>query len=126
MWLRNLLFLGLIGGGARALGANLVPPRDPKAVAKHDAGLNETPDFRAAVERVDASFHQQWAEQKRKEAAAHKRLVAKEADLRRREAALKTANVRQHEEARRPMHFGRAGLFGGPRPGMFGGGMFRR
>jgi hypothetical protein len=55
----------------------------------------------------------QWAEQKRKEAAA------KAAELRRREAALKVANARQQEalrrqhELRRPMHFGRVGMFGG-------------
>jgi hypothetical protein len=61
---------------------------------------------------------QQLAEQKRKEAAAHKRLAAKDAELRRREAALKIANVRrqeamQHHELRRPMPFGRFGAFGG-------------
>jgi hypothetical protein len=62
----------------------------------------------------------QWAEQKRKEAAAQKRLAAKEADLRRREAALKVANVRQQEDVRRPMHFGRVAPLGGPQRGFFG------
>jgi hypothetical protein len=67
----------------------------------------------------------QWAEQKRKEAAAQKRLAAKE-DLRRREAALKSANVRQHDMVRRPMHFGRFAPQGGPQRGVFGAGMIFR
>jgi hypothetical protein len=56
----------------------------------------------------------QAAEQKRKEAAAQKRLAARDADLRRREAALKTAaDTRQQHELRRPMPFGRFGAIGG-------------
>jgi hypothetical protein len=63
MWLRNLLFLGLLGGGALALGKNLMPPRQTTAVTHFDAGAYHTSEFRAAVESVDASFRRQWAEQ---------------------------------------------------------------
>ena len=31
IWMRNLLFLGLVGGGVFAVGYNLMPPRAPKA-----------------------------------------------------------------------------------------------
>ena len=64
MWMRNLLFLGLVGGGVFTLGYNLMPPRAPKPVTRYDASAYQDPDFRAAVDRVDASFRQQWAEQK--------------------------------------------------------------
>src|SRR4051794_16461711 len=66
MWLRNLLFLGLVVVGVIALGVNLMPPREPKPVTGHDASAYQAPDFRAAVEAVDASFRRQWAEQKLK------------------------------------------------------------
>ncbi len=56
---RNLLLLVLVGGGVAALGANLLP-RDPAPLAHHDTAAYRTPDFRAAVERIDASFVQQW------------------------------------------------------------------
>ena len=64
MWLRNLLFLGLVGGGVLTLGANLMPPREPKPVTRFDASAYQSPQFRAVVERIDASFRQTWADQK--------------------------------------------------------------
>jgi hypothetical protein len=63
MWLRNVLFLGLVGGGVFALGSNLMPPRQPNTVTHFDASAYQAPEFRAAVEGVDAAFRQQWAEQ---------------------------------------------------------------
>src|SRR5688572_219466 len=53
-WMRDVLFLGVIGGGALALGANLVPPREPKPITGYDAAAYREPEFRAAVERADA------------------------------------------------------------------------
>jgi hypothetical protein len=64
MWKRNLLFLGLLIGGVGALGANLMPPREPKAATRYDAGAYQAADFRASVEKVDASFREQWKQQK--------------------------------------------------------------
>lgn len=63
MWRRNLLFLGLIGGGVFALGAGLMPPRQPKPLTRFDASAYQTPDFIAVVRRVDASFRHTWTEQ---------------------------------------------------------------
>jgi hypothetical protein len=62
MWKRNLLFLGLIVGGVGAMGFNLMPPRTPKPVTRHDGAAYQAGDFRAAVERVDASFRKEWNE----------------------------------------------------------------
>ncbi len=61
---RNLLFLGLVLGGAYALGANLLPPRGPKPLTAYDAGAYRAPDFVASVGRVDASFRGLWAAEK--------------------------------------------------------------
>jgi hypothetical protein len=63
MWRRNLLFVGLIGGGLFTLGANLMP-RQPKLLTRFDASTYQAPDFTAAVERVNVSFRHQWREQK--------------------------------------------------------------
>ncbi|HTU92744.1 MAG TPA: DUF1549 domain-containing protein [Gemmataceae bacterium] len=64
MWRRNLLFLGLIGGGVLALGAGLMLPRQPKPLTRFDASAYRAPDFVAVVRRVDASFRHSWTEQK--------------------------------------------------------------
>jgi hypothetical protein len=64
MWRRNLLFLGLIASGVFALGAGLMPPRQPKPQTRFDASAYQAPDFTAVVERINASFRQAWAEQK--------------------------------------------------------------
>jgi hypothetical protein len=64
MWRRNLLFLGLLGGGIVALGAGLMPPRQPKPLTRFDARAYQAPDVVAVVRRVDASFRHAWTEQK--------------------------------------------------------------
>jgi hypothetical protein len=60
MWMRNLLFIGLVGGGLFTVGYYLMPPRAPKPVITYDAVAYSDPEWRAAVDRVDESFHQQW------------------------------------------------------------------
>ncbi len=64
MWWRDLLFVGLMGGGAVALGINLIPPRAPTPISSYDASAYAATEFRSTVGRVDASFRQQWSEQK--------------------------------------------------------------
>lgn len=64
MWRRNLLFLGLIGGGVFALGAGLMPPPQPQPLTRFDISTYQVPDFTAIVRHVDASFHQTWTEEK--------------------------------------------------------------
>lgn len=61
LWARNLLFLGLVGGGVIALGANLVPPRETRPLSPFDPARYLDADFRTTVETVDASFRHQWA-----------------------------------------------------------------
>jgi hypothetical protein len=63
MWLRNLLFLGLIGSAVVALGANLIPPAEPRLLTHHDTAAYQADDFRSSVSAVDASFRRQWQEQ---------------------------------------------------------------
>src|SRR5260370_14934905 len=77
-WLRDLLFLGLVVGGALALGYSLWPPRETKAVTRYDAPAYRAADFRATVDRVNDSFHQQWhSEGLRPAAPADDLLVAR-------------------------------------------------
>ena len=59
---RDLLFLGLVGGGVFALGYNLIPPREPTPVTTYDAPSYQAADFRATVTAVDASFRSNWFE----------------------------------------------------------------
>jgi len=61
LWLRNFLFLGLVGGGAIALAVNLLPPRKPDPLTRYETREYSDPAFRATVECVDASFRQRWA-----------------------------------------------------------------
>jgi hypothetical protein len=63
-WLKNLLFIGLVLGGGIALVAKLMPPREMKAITSYDANAYRDPEFRAAVERVNGSFQQQWASER--------------------------------------------------------------
>ena len=49
MWQRDVLFLGLVGGGLVTLGANLMPPRETKPVTRYDASA-------VIVIRFDAGF----------------------------------------------------------------------
>jgi hypothetical protein len=60
LWLKNLLFLGLIAGGATALGVYLIPPREPKPSTRYDSGAYQADDFKATVARVDDAFQQRW------------------------------------------------------------------
>jgi hypothetical protein len=69
MWKRNLLFGALVIGGLGTLGANLMPPRTPKPATSYDASAYQEQEFRAAVERVNASFQQSWSQQKIQPAA---------------------------------------------------------
>jgi len=63
-WTRDALFLGLVLGGAVTLGANLVPPREPEALAGYAPAAYADPEFRSAVAAVDASFRARWGEEK--------------------------------------------------------------
>jgi hypothetical protein len=75
MWPRHLLLLGLVGGGVFALGVNLMPPSRPGPLGHFDARAYREPDFRAAVDRVDASFRAHWREQGLRVAPAASDLV---------------------------------------------------
>jgi hypothetical protein len=59
---RDLLFLGLVGGGAVAFGANLWP-QAPKPLTPYDRAAYAADDFRGSVAAVDASFRDSWREQ---------------------------------------------------------------
>ena len=61
LWLRNLLFVGLVGGGLAALGISLVPPRGPNPVTGYDPDTHRDAGFHVTVEKVNASFRKQWA-----------------------------------------------------------------
>ncbi len=60
-WLRSLLFLGLIGGGLVALGANILPPRKPNRLDAYHSHADKDVSLNATIEQVDASFQQSWA-----------------------------------------------------------------
>lgn len=62
LWLRNLLFLGLIAGGAIGLRASLFPPPTPPRVKNFDAHAPELDDLQAVAAKVDAAFRQDWKE----------------------------------------------------------------
>src|SRR5262245_6595849 len=53
VWLRNLLFLGVLAGGAWVLVLNLLPPAVPAPLTEYDAAPYEASDFRATVAAVD-------------------------------------------------------------------------
>src|SRR3954447_1834328 len=63
MWQRDLLSLPLLAGAVAALGANLLPPREPKPLTRHDTSAYRAPDFQDTVGRVDASFRAEWENQ---------------------------------------------------------------
>jgi len=63
-WMRNLLFVGLVGGGVVALVVNLMPPRQTKALTPYDPSAYRAPEFRSTLDRVNATFRQQWASEK--------------------------------------------------------------
>jgi hypothetical protein len=64
MWKRNLLFVGLVGGALVALGASLLPPREPKPRTQYNASAYRDPGFLKTVSAVDAAFQQEWQAQK--------------------------------------------------------------
>jgi hypothetical protein len=59
-WVKNLLFVVLVGGGLLMVGANLMPPRASQPVTSYNGGTYRAPEFTAAVERVNASFRDEW------------------------------------------------------------------
>jgi hypothetical protein len=61
MWMRNLLFLGLVAGGAVFLGAGLLPSSAPAPITAYDTSRYRSTDFREIVECVDASFPREGA-----------------------------------------------------------------
>jgi hypothetical protein len=60
MWLRNLLFIGLVGGAVTTLTVNLLPPSQPKWIEHYTAAAAVATDLHAAVEQVNDSFRQLW------------------------------------------------------------------
>ena len=61
IWKRDLLFLGLVGGGLLAVGAGLLPPRAARAPAASQAILDQGQDLREIIKQVNNSFRQQWS-----------------------------------------------------------------
>src|SRR5256885_13291255 len=68
MWPRNLLFLGLLGGGVYALGANLIPPAEPTPLTTYSSSTQANPEFRDTVSGLNAAFRPQWHSQSLPEA----------------------------------------------------------
>ena len=60
-WMRDLLFVGVVGGGLVALVVNVLPPTRPDPLTNYDAPDYKDPEFRQVVHKVDASFRQDWA-----------------------------------------------------------------
>jgi hypothetical protein len=61
MWLRNLLFIGLLLTGLVALAGSIFPPTVPPRAASFDAALIQSYDFQSVVNEVNASFQKRWA-----------------------------------------------------------------
>jgi hypothetical protein len=60
MWQRNLLFVGLVGGGLLILVSQLIPAREPRPSTDWDRAAYSDASFRDVVDRVDRSFRQHW------------------------------------------------------------------
>ncbi len=58
--LRDLIFVGVVGGGVVALAAHLWPPPPNQPATSYDAASYTNADFRESVQRVDASFEERW------------------------------------------------------------------
>lgn len=61
IWLRNLLFIGLVLTGLVALTISLFPPQVPVRAGNFDVHSLQTEDFQSVVKQVNASFRQGWA-----------------------------------------------------------------
>lgn len=57
---RDLVFIGLVVAGVFALGASLMPPREPRPTTHHDATVYNSPEFCASVAAVDEAFRGSW------------------------------------------------------------------
>jgi len=75
LWARNLLFIGVVGGGLATLAVNLLPPRKNAPVAEYDAPTYREPEFRATVAKVDAAFRENWEKEGLKQAEPTTNLV---------------------------------------------------
>lgn len=60
MGTRDLLFIGMVIGGATALGASLYPSRIPDRVEIRSQSVAPDADLKAAVDRVNQSFRSKW------------------------------------------------------------------
>src|SRR4051794_4811819 len=60
--MRDLFFIGLVGGGLFTVGVNLMPPRLAQAPSQNHAASELVADEAPLVERVDASFRKQRPE----------------------------------------------------------------
>jgi hypothetical protein len=63
MWKRNLLFLGLVGGGLVLLAANLFPAPAPPRVHAFDPQAFEVSEFQSIVAQINTAFRRQWTEE---------------------------------------------------------------
>jgi hypothetical protein len=63
MWARNLLFIGLVGGGLIGLRASLFTLPAPPRPAVVTASTPADGEFQTVVTRVDATFHHDWTRQ---------------------------------------------------------------
>lgn len=58
--MRDLLFMGLVGGGLFTVGVNLVPHQVAKAPVQYQLDHEVNANFRPVVDRVDAAFRNHW------------------------------------------------------------------
>jgi hypothetical protein len=63
MWVRNLVFLGVVAVGAASLVGGLFPPRVGSRASSADPG-RLPPEYQAVVDDVDRHFRHQWANAK--------------------------------------------------------------
>ncbi len=59
-WARDILFIGLVGGGTIALAVNLIPPRVSKAQTSYDRSAYFESDFQSSVNHVNQTFRDEW------------------------------------------------------------------
>ena len=61
MWVRNLVFIGVVAAAAAGLRASLYPLNRPATPVRLAPGPMAGPAFRAVVDRVNATFRADWA-----------------------------------------------------------------